>query len=107
MENILQKPKSSGKPRMQPQFPGIGGHSDKKMDFMDIGKRLYDLVGVELGIKEGKLDVDVGGKSSILGKGYVEGNKWGVGFWRNQTNPFQVSPNEPESKLGFHLTRRI
>tara|TARA_Y100000034_G_scaffold113599_1_gene148798 strand:- start:184 stop:501 length:318 start_codon:yes stop_codon:yes gene_type:complete len=103
-DSVLQKPKSSGKPRMQPQFPGIGGHSAKKMDFMEIGQRLYDLVGVELsgkGIKAG---------AGIPGAGYIEGDKWGLGMWHDMPNPFRQGEghrNEPPSKLGFHLTRRI
>jgi hypothetical protein len=100
-DSILQKPKSSGKTRMKPQFPGIGGHSEKKMDFMDLGRRLYDLVGVQL--SDGKLKAG----SEASGQAYIEGNKWGIGMWRNQANPFARNVNEPPSKLGFHLTRKL
>ena len=85
MAGDLLRPKSSGKPRKMPQFPGIGGHSSQKMGFMELGEKLYNLVGVELDFEKGSLD-DGKGVPGAIG---FEGKKWGLGIWHDMANPFE------------------
>jgi len=94
-----------------PQMPGISDPRQNKLGFGSLGKKLFDLVGLNinpLSPEFGSAGKGVPGATSI---GITD--KWELGLWHDMPNPFKSKryehefsvPQEPVAEFGLQLSR--
>ena len=96
-----------------PQMPGISDQRQSKLGLGSLGRKLFDLVGLNINPFSpgfGRAGKGVPGATSI---GITD--KWELGLWHDRPNPFKSKryehelsiPEEPVAKFGLQISRRF